>query len=144
MRCFRRLFEYWRTKPEPGPSQDTPPKSQEELPADLEWIPDDLGPVGPTAPLSDFKAWFIEYGEWNDLTGQKLWLEYGNFSLVTHTEFLTKGQFFKRIRDAGFERYRESVGQRRWLYRPETADITPFVTRSHGAPSATRKPLSSG
>lgn len=139
MSNFLKLFETWRTGWRAGRSPDSPTKSPEELHANLERIPDDLGPVGAPAPLSEFVAWFIEHGERDDLTNRKLWLEYGDFCLATHTKSLSWGQFFRRIPTAGFQRYRESIGQRRWLYRLQTANVIPLATSSQGASGVTRK-----
>lgn len=84
---------------------------------------EDNGPVAPPAPLADFASWIIEFGCASGLTRRELWLEYGEFCLYSHTEQLTEGQFFRRIKSVGFERYRKTTGKRPWLYRIRKAQV---------------------
>jgi hypothetical protein len=67
-------------------------------------------------PLEDFAAWLVEIDRTTGVSSTELWKLYGEHCLCTESEPLTKGQFDRRKRAAGIERYRESIGERRWLY----------------------------
>ncbi len=124
---LRALLSWGRRWKDRRPSQDKRETNLKQLPEGAEWIPDDRGPVCPPAPLSDFVSWWCEYGTPDGRTKHELWLEYGEFCLVSHTEQLSQGQFFRRVRMVGIERYRETTGERRWLYRVRKAVIVRLV-----------------
>lgn len=83
----------------PGPSRDSP------------------GTIGPAPPLEYFVPWLIAASRTRDLPARDLWVLYGEFCLDMNTQQLTEGQFFRRKRLVGIERYREPVGKRPWRYR---------------------------
>lgn len=108
---FERIFQRRCREPKPGPSQD-------EHAAEPVW--------GPSRPLHEFVAWLCQVDETDGLSRRQLWNLYGEFCLLTETEHLTQGQFFRQIKAAGVERYRESVGARPWRYRVRSASVVPL------------------
>ena len=94
--------------------------------------------VDPAAPLPEFVAWLKEAKQTIALSAHTLWLLYGEYCLDTSTDQLTKGQFFRRIRAAGIERYREPVRERHWRYRVRSADPLDLADRDkHTGPHHT-------
>lgn len=80
----------------------------------------------PPVPLYEFAAWLVQSGETSGIPGSRLQILYGEFCEYTCSDPLTEGQLFKRLRAAGIERYRETVGDRRYFYRISTADVIGF------------------
>lgn len=78
--------------------------------------------ISPSAPLRDFGEYLLEAGFTENLSSTELYLLYCEFCLHTNSEHLTEGQFFRRIRASGIERYRLGVGSRPWRYRLLTID----------------------
>ena len=76
------------------------------------------------APLTEFVIWLVAANLTTGLNRRALWHAYGEFCLDSNTTQLTEGQFLRRIRGVGVQRYREPVAPRRWFYRvdPELID----------------------
>lgn len=86
----------------------------------------------PPVRLCEFKAWLVQSGETSGIPGSRLQILYGEFCEYTGSEPLTEGQLFKRLQAAGIERYRETVGDRRYFYRISTSEII-GITRARRA-----------
>lgn len=120
---LKRIPMWGRPKQKLGPSRDDAASRQVQLLGDFELIPNDRGPLGPPSPLRNFALWLIECGNLEGLDRRTLWVLYGEFCFFSHTEMLTNGQLFRRLRGTGIERYRETVGARRRLYRVRAASL---------------------
>lgn len=94
--------------------------------------------IGPPAPLDAFVSWLIAAQLTYGLDRRSLLLAYGEFCLDTNSEHLSEGQLLRRVRTVGIERYRESVGKRRWRYRVSSETLTRLGHRP--APSQNGKP----
>lgn len=67
--------------------------------------------------LSEFAVWSIQAGETDDIPAARLRILYAEFCEYTDTDPVSEAQFFKGLKAAGIERFREGGGQRRWLYK---------------------------
>lgn len=79
---------------------------------------------GPPLPLTEFKAWLKANAFQHDYATKRLKNLYGEFCIYTRTHPVTDGQFFRRLRAAGIERFRYTTGTRPWRYRLKD-DVTP-------------------
>jgi hypothetical protein len=111
---LRRLFSRRKPAPQPKPSQDVQDQSAIEPGPSQDAQRSYLTPA---RPLEEFVDSLIVDDNTDGMNGTRLWNLYAEFCDCTYSEMLTRGQFDRRKRAAGIERYRESIGARRWLYR---------------------------
>lgn len=121
MSFIRSAFRYGSGSPNSSRDRSAPKQSSKAETGSL--CDDNESHALPPLDLQDFIAWLQQYGRLGGLTKRELWLEYGEFCLYTNTEQLTEGRFLRRIGAAGIERYRETTGARRWLYRLRKTEV---------------------
>lgn len=79
--------------------------------------------------LADFVVWLAAQAETQDLSARRLRALYSEWCEFSEVTPLTDGQLFRRHKAVGIERYRETVGKRRWRYRVKSAALVALEVR---------------